>query len=156
MNEQIVAAAERAIRGEIPVPKSPGLCLALVRMIVENGCFGGRWAFYERYLVTRTSQGGSSRSDWSPWAADLEASMKQLGFQVPLAERKPGDLIFNHNAARPYGHVGIYLMSPSGRELVLENIRDEYRPHSQHLGRFLSLTPLEHFRRTLLARLQPR
>ena len=152
MNEQIVASALRAIRGEIPVPKSPGLCLALVRMIVENGCFGGRWALYERYLVTRTSQGGSSRSDWTPWAADLEASMKQLGFQVPLAKRMPGDLIFNHNAAKPYGHVAILVE----RNLVLENIRDEYRPRSKHLGRHLSLTPLQHFPKTLLARLQPR
>lgn len=152
MNTSIVAAAQRAIQGEIAVPSKPGLCLALVRMVVEAGCFGGRYEFYDRYLVARTTQGGPNRRDWTPWAADLEASMKRLGYAESLANREPGDLIFNFRAAKPYGHVAILVE----RDLVLENIKDEYRPKSKHLGRYLSLTPLERFPRTLLARLQPR
>ena len=152
MNAAIRAAAWQAARGEISVPKQSGLCLQLVRLIVERALFEGRYEFYDRYLVERTTQGREGRSDWTPWASDLEASMKKLGYAVPLGERQPGDLIFNHQAAAPIGHVAVLI----DRDTVLENINPAYRPKSVHLGRYLSLTPLEHFRRTLLARLRPR
>lgn len=155
MNEAIRASAYRAARGEIRgLPTAAFYCLKLARLIVEDALFEGRVEFYDRYLVARTTQGHEKRDDWTPWAADAEASMKKLGFAVPFSDRQAGDLVFNYRAARPYGHVGV-LIEPN---LVLENIRPEYRPRSIHIAgkHFLSLTPLEHFEHTLVARLQPR
>ena len=87
-----------------------------------------------------------------PWTSDLESSMKYLGYGVKSEDRQPGDLIFNWRGAKPYGHVGLLLEHGQ----VLENIKTSYRPKSIHLGRHLSLTPLENFSHTLIARLQQR
>ena len=155
MNEQIRAAAYAAARGELLVPSSSGMCLALVRIVVERALWEGRREFYRRYLVAETSMRdgkdkGNALTD--PWANDLAASMKALGYGVELEDRQPGDLIFNWKGAKPYGHVGLLLEHGQ----VLENIRVSYRPKSIHLGRHLSLTPLELFSYTLIARLQER
>jgi hypothetical protein len=151
-NIRIANAAWRAARRELAVPTKPFFCLALCRIIVESALYGGRREFYGRFLKAETSMRtgkhvGNARND--PWAADIEASMKLLNLAVPLAERQAGDLIFNWDAARPYGHVGIFL----DRDTIIENIRPEYRRHSISLPSYLALTPLEHFRRSLIARL---
>ena len=155
MNDHITRAAWDAATGRIPVPTKPFYCLSLARRIIEHAIFNDEYRFYDTYLTTGSSMrigkhAGKQRQD--PWASDLEASMKHLRYTIPVDERQAGDLIFNHKAAQPYGHVGILI----DQNTVLENIRNEYRPHSIHLGRYLSLTPLEHFKHTLIARLQPR
>jgi hypothetical protein len=152
LNDAIARAAWKAARGEITVPGSPGNCLAVVRLIIEAALWGGREEFYRRYLVARTSRGHETRTDWVPYAADIEASMKLLRYAVPFEERRAGDLIFNHRLAAPVGHVGLLL----DRSSVLENTTPKNRPHSLLLGRSLCLTPVEHFETTLVARLQPR
>ena len=154
MNEQIRAAAYAAARGEILLPGKSKMCLSLVRRVVEAGLFGGRVQFYDTYLAAETSRRtgkdvGNARAD--PWAADVEASMKYLGFAVPFAERRYGDLVFNNAAAKPYGHVGLLY----DVNTVLENAPGG-RPHSVLLAPYTYLTPLEHWPLTLVARLQER
>lgn len=156
MNDKIVAAAVKAANGGIPgLPKAGGYCLQFVRMVIENAMGWPSHRFYEKYLVAATSARGgdglyaldAARAD--PWAADMEASVKALKWAVPFAERQAGDLIFNHKAARPVGHVGILLTE----DMVIENIKPSYRPKSIHIG-VISLTPLRYFPYTLVARVR--
>lgn len=160
MNEKIVQSLLEHLRGRYSLPDEPMMCLASVRTVVERARYGGRWAFYSEFLVAETSMRtgrdiGRGLSQADPWAADLEASMKALGLVVPFEERQPGDLIFNWQAAKPYGHIGLLL----AHDLVAENIDPGWRPFSINLydeegdPRYVSLTPLEHFPRTLVARL---
>lgn len=157
-NQQITAAAWAAARGALPgIPKGPGLCLALVRVVVEAALEYRSHELYARHLVAGTTRRPGddavrlAAARLSPWASDFEASVKKLAWGVPLAERQPGDLIFNHNASPPFGHVGILL----DRNTVLENIDHDYRPGSILLPNSLALTPLESRAWTLVARVQP-
>lgn len=156
-NQLIAEAAWAAARGALKgVPKGPGLCLAFVRVVVEAGLGMRDRELYARYLVAGTThrpgddQVRLAAARQSPWASDWEASVKKLAWGVPLAERQPGDIIFNHNAAKPFGHVGILL----DRKTVLENIDHDYRPYSILLPNSLALTPLESRSWTLVARVQ--
>src|SRR5690625_5616425 len=99
---------------------------------------------YRRFLVAGTTRRPGTPEErlaaarLDPGAADLEASAKQLGWQVPGVERQAGDLVFNHAAAAPVGHVGVLI----SRDVVLENIDPAFRPAGVHLGQHsLSLTP---------------
>lgn len=157
-NERIVKAAVAAANGQVPnLPQKSGYCLQLVRMVVEWGLFEGRREFYKRYLVAGTSRRGGTPQERlneakvDPWAADMEASAKALGWGVPALLRKPGDLVFDHNAAAPIGHVGVLI----SRDMVLENIHRTYRPGSIHLPHgSLSITPYSARPWTLVARVR--
>lgn len=139
-NERIVQSAFALLRGEISVePDEPGLCLALVRVVLEHAFWNGRWAFYDRHrshIVERAS------ADTSPWARDMERSLTRQGMALNLprrplegdaqryvdldaaaAELQPGDLLFRWDTARNragdyVGHVAILLPG----NLVLENV----------------------------------
>ena len=157
-NQLIVAAAWAAAKGALKgVPKGPGLCLAFVRVVVEAALGYQSHEMYSRYLVAGTThRPGDERvrlaaAKQNPYATDFEASVKKLAWGVPLAERLPGDIIFNHNAAKPFGHVGILLDANT----VIENIDHDYRPHSILLPNSLALTPLESRSWSLVARVQP-
>jgi hypothetical protein len=156
MSDDIVRSCRLAANGRLAVPQRSGMCLAFVRVVLEHALFQSQWRLYERYLVARTSferrRNADGSPDWTPYASDFEASMKALGFQVPIGDRQPGDLIFNHEAARPYGHIGILY----DHNNVLENIRHDFRPNSILLHPHMALTPLEHFKYTLVARLERR
>lgn len=157
-NDLIVKAAVAAANGRVPgLPTQGGWCLKAVRLIVEWGLFDGRQEFYKRWLVAGTTTRGGTDKDRllearaDPWASDIESSMKRLGLGVPAALRKPGDLVFNYRAAAPIGHVGVLLT----RDMVLENIRPDYRPSSVHLAHgSLSITPYAALPLTLVARLR--
>ncbi len=155
-NQKIVASAWSAAAGTLKgVPHDPGLCLAIVRVVVEHALGMASHEMYARWLVAGTThREGDDRArlaaaKLSPWAADLEASVKRLGWAVRLGDRLPGDLVFDHAAAAPYGHVGVLL----DHSTVLENIDPSYRKGSIHLPNSLSLTPLESRPWTLVARL---
>lgn len=158
MNERIVRAAVAAANKQVPgLPQESGYCLKFVRLVVEWGLFEGRTEFYKRFLVAGTSKRGGtpaerlSEARLDPWAADLEASAKALGWAVPSAFRRPGDLVFNHAAAAPVGHVGILL----SRGMVIEQIHPSYRPGSIHLAHgSLSITPFASRPWTLVARVR--
>lgn len=159
MNDRIVDAAVKAANGLYPdIAREPGWCLSWVRRVVEYGCFDGRaQEFYRRYLVAGTSRRGGSEAErlaaaWrNPWAADAEASMKKLGLAVPALLRQAGDLVFNHNAAIPFGHVGILL----DRDWILELVDPAFRPRSVHLPRNVQLTRYRDWPEvTLVARLR--
>ena len=158
MNEAIVQSLLRALSDNYhDIATQPGLCLAWVRRVVEYGALGGRdRAFYDKFLVAGTSRRGGTeaqRLQWAwqnPWASDVEASMKKLGLQVPAMLRKGGDLVFNHNAAVPMGHVGILL----DREWVVELVNPDFRPASAHLPGSVCLTRYGDWPVTLVARLR--
>lgn len=158
VNKTIVRSAVDAANGKVlGLPQQPGWCLMTVRLIVEHAFSWPNGGFYDRYLVAGTStRGGTPRERLQEamkdkWAADIEASMKKLGFAVPALLRQPGDLVFNYRAAAPIGHVGILLT----RDIVLENIRPSYRPQSIILSHgSLALTPYSSQPWTLTARLR--
>lgn len=156
-NDLIVKAAWDAVFNRLPaLPTQSGLCLAAVRVIVEKALGLNSHELYSRWLVAGTSYRPGSDAERltaakrDPWAADMEASAKALGWPVPGVDRQPGDLVFNHAAAAPYGHVGILI----ARDVVLENIAPVNRPGSIHLGHHsLSLTPYSAVPWTLVARI---
>ena len=149
-NERIVLAAWAAYRGDYPTEMRPFYCLKFVRQIVEHALSAPSGEFYRRFLVRASSRKPEGTNPLlEPWAVDLEASVKLLGLAVPLEERRPGDLLFNHEAAKPYGHVAILLE----HDLVAENVKASYRPYSGIFPGSKALTPLEHFPLTLVARL---
>lgn len=152
MNEAVAEKAWDVVRGNPLLDGiERGWCLQGARMIVEAAMGWNDKEFYSRYGVKRTTQGGPGRTNWSWWAADIEASMKQLDLAVPAGDRQPGDLIFRYKAAKPYGHVGLYL----GRDLVLEVVDPDYRPRSMARGD-VSVTPYGYWDPTLIARLAER
>lgn len=156
-NDLIVSAAVDAANGKIStLPSKPGYCLAFVRCVIERALWSGQWRLYDEFLVVGTSRRGNTPAERlreakvDPWASDFEASAKRLGWAVPALLRKPGDLVFNHNAAAPIGHVGILL----SRSLVIENIHPSYRPRSVHLPNSVSITPFSSLPWTLVARVR--
>jgi hypothetical protein len=157
LNQLLVASAKLALAAKIPgVPTRPGLCLAFVRVVAEHALKVPSHEFYTKFLVAGTTRRGGTpqqrlaeaRAD--PWASDLEASAKQLGFAVPGLLRAGGDLVFNHLASEPVGHVGILL----DRNWVVESVDPRYRPDSINLPGCLSLTPYGSRGWTLVARLR--
>lgn len=137
--ERIAAAAWAALWGEFDTVDRAGLCLRFARRVVEHGLGWSGGELYRRYLVARTqSDAATGRTDWTPWAADLEASLRSLGLGVPWAERQPGDLVFSHRQATPFGHVGVLLE----RDMVAESIRAEARPRGGAFGPFRVLSRL--------------
>lgn len=128
-----------------------------VRVILEKALGLEPHELYARYLVAGTTRRhGSDRERLAaarvdPWAADMEASFKKLSMGVPYSERMPGDLVFDHNAAAPFGHVAVLL----DRDTIVENIDPRFRPASLHLRHgSLSVTPLWERRWTLVVRLR--
>lgn len=157
-NERIRAAAWLAARRQLKgAPREAGSCLQLVRVVVEAALGLRSHEFYDRFLVAGTSRRGGTESERlanaraNPWAADMEASAKKLDWGIPFHARQAGDLLFNHRAAEPYGHVAVLL----DRDTVLENVDLAFRPASIHLGPALALTPVEALPWTLAARVPP-
>lgn len=154
-NQRIAAAAWQAATGHLTgLPQKPGYCLMLVRLVVEHGLSWRDGELYDRHLVAATTRRPGTPAERlkaaqrNKWAADMEASVKQLGWAIPAAERLPGDLVFNHEAAAPVGHVGVLL----DHNTVLENIDPAYRPGSIILPNHLALTPYASRPWTLVAR----
>lgn len=160
VNERIVKAAVAAANRQVPnLPQEPGYCLRFVRLVVEWALYEGRPEFYKRALVAGTTGRGDkltaaqrlAEARQDPWAADLEASAKALGWAIPSTFRRAGDLVFDHAAAAPVGHVGLLI----SRGMVLEQIHPRFRPTSIHLGHgSLSITPFASRPWTLVARLR--
>ncbi len=156
-NQKIAQSALLAAQGRMPsVALDPGWCLRVVRLIVEHALFENRYEMYSRWLVAGTTARPGTDAERvraaraNPFASDFEASMKQLGLTVPMFEREPGDLVFNHKLASPYGHVAVLMT----RDLALENINPRSRPTGIRLPvANLVLTPVESVEWTLCARL---
>jgi cell wall-associated NlpC family hydrolase len=163
-NERIIRSATKALAGELQLPVATGYCLRLVRIIVEHALGIN---FYATYLTHRVERAPGDDTD--PWARDLERSLREGGHGIitppagansryignrTLRElAQPGDLLFRWDVAPTkagtnVGHVGILL----AHDLVLENINPRFRPDGFH-RRGTSVTPLVHYRTTLVARL---
>ena len=164
VNDKIVAAVWRALRGELyAFSDAPGMCLAAVRSVVEAALEWPSHKLYQSYLTERVeTPSAESPLRWSrdPHARDLERSLRAQGMAVPREEMQPGDLLFNFRAA-PYhpedwrreypevpfpdnpvtvGHVTIYL----GEGCLFENINPRYRPYGFTRNN-LAITPLDDY-----------
>lgn len=166
-NEKITQSAYAAARGVLPVPDASGLCLALVRIVVEDALWNGGRRFYDWRTHPVERKVGAPQSAFVPVARDMERSLTRAGMgislnmdgrhAIPDARLQPGDLLFRWDAAHwplgelpYYGHVGILLHG----DLVLENINPAYRAHSLSRGA-TSLTPLDRFTFTAAVRFDP-
>jgi len=161
-NEKIVRSAIKTIHNQLLAPVPTGLCLRLVRIIVEDALKIDFYQTYRTHVVERVPG-----DDSDPWARDLERSFRENGFAVCvpgegeryIGKRKleqvaiPGDLLFRHDVAPTpqgtnVGHVGILIENG----LVIENVNYRFRSESfQRRG--TCLTPLSHFKTTLVARI---
>ena len=171
-NQAIANSAYKAVHGLLRTPDASGLCLALVRMIVEDALFNGQWRFYEWLTNPVERKPGAPGSAFTPVARDMERSLTRAGMAVPVPTHgrhadpkeamkvlRPGDLLFRWDAAawqwggggvEFYGHVGVFLHGA----LVLENINPNFRNHSFKLG-VEALTPLHRYPFTTAIRFDP-
>ena len=155
-NDRIVASLKRAVAGKVAgIPTRPGMCLQFVRVVVEDALELPSHDFYRRWLVDGTTRRGDdlakrlAEARLDPWASDIERSAKLKGLAVPAILRRGGDLVFNHHASEPVGHVGILL----DRNWVVESIDPRFRPESINLPGLITLTPFASRTWTLVARL---
>ncbi len=159
VNDAITTAAWKAARRKLPgLPREGGMCLKLVRLIVESALELRSHEMYDKWLIAGTSQRQGTepeRADAAranPWASDMEASFKRLGWGVPFADRRPGDILCNYRAMPPYGHIAVLLDANT----ALENIDHVFRQSSSLLLEpALALTPVDALPWTLCARIQP-
>lgn len=166
-NEAIVDAGWEAVAGRLRVPSDPGLCLALVRIVVEHALGMPSHSWYR----WRTQAAMENATD-VPWARDMERSLRAAGMAVdgprygPLGDPEryvgedaalPGDLLFRWDAARLrsgayVGHVGVLL----DRGLVLENVAPDQRHASDGMWRGPTrLTPVGAWPVTTIIRFDP-
>lgn len=166
-NALVLESAYAGLRGEIALPLQSGLCLAMVRIIIENAfdLESNEWYhIWRTYVVPR---GPDENHD--PWARDMEASLRNAGMEVALPRAggpkgdetryvvlledllKPGDLLFRWDSPQRPGHVGILMPGNT----VLENVRRDYRPVGLWRGA-IALTPLGSWPVTTVIRFDPR
>lgn len=159
----VVESGYRLLRGEIGAPKQPGLCLALVRLVIEDAY---KMMPYEFYRWRREIVDQNVRASQDPYARDMERSLRYAGMTVGLdyhgryvnlddTRIKPGDLLFRYDTAKDahgiwVGHVGILMPG----NLVLENIDPRGRLKSLSRGP-TCLTPLGFWPVTTVVRFRP-
>lgn len=136
----IVEASYKVLRGSIRVPTKPGLCLAFVRVIVEQSLNVAPYTFYDRWVdpFFTLNNGEVEGKDIHPrWARGAERAMRAAGLAISPKRIQPGDLIFSYRVSKPYGHVAILLPG----KLVLENTYAERGWRHPDFGA-VRLTPL--------------
>jgi hypothetical protein len=161
----IARAAYALVRGDLPAPSKSGLCLQLVRLVVESA-YGMKPHEFYRWRTHPVERLPGDDND--PWARDMERSLREAGMaalrpdegryvstETLLLNGNPGDLLFRWDTAKNargsfVGHVGILL----GGGLVLENVNPAYRPASLMRG-VTALTPVSKFLTTLAVRFVP-
>lgn len=162
VNDKIVDALERHMRGEITLDEREGFCLGFVASALQAALGMPIPDFYANY-VTKVADPVAHWQQDGPWARDAEKSLRDLGMGVHDEDAKPGDLFFiwkdavAHGWTMPgggvayYGHVGILYTDA----LIVENVKPEYRPHSFHRGQ-VQLTPVNRwFRPSTIIRFDP-
>jgi hypothetical protein len=170
-NLKIVDSAHAVLRGDLSPPTKSGMCLALVRTVIEHALFDGVWRWYD----WRTHEATGKPPGRDPWARDMERSLTLAGMSVAtprmgpagdptryidLDQYKPlpGDLLFRWDTAKDrtsgqyVGHVAIAMHGL----LMLENIRPSYRDSRQGAWRGPTrLTPLGAWPVTTIVRFDP-
>ncbi len=141
-----IAGGDPITASGVDLHKEHGWCLAATRRVIETALGWADGSFYARYGKERVERApGPPPAAW--WARDLERSMRNLGLAVDLEAAQPGDLLFNWRSAVNrhgvwVGHVGVLTFG----DLVLENVRHDYRPQSlRRRASTMVLTPLETF-----------
>lgn len=159
----VIESCYKVLQGRLPVPTMPGLCLKLVRLVIEDayGMPSGKFYDWRTDVVDQYV-----RASQDPYARDMERSLRYAGMAVELdyhgryvklddARIKPGDLLFRYDTAKDargiwVGHVGILM--PGG--LVLENIDPRSRLKSLNRGP-TCLTPFGFWPVTTVIRFRP-
>lgn len=161
-NERITNTAYEFLRGHHTAPTKSGLCLQLVRLIIETALQLPSHTLYTNLERVERAPG----DDTAPWARDLERTYRNRGWAtaepepgrryIPknvILQNEPGSILHRWDAAKTpagtfIGHIGILLHGG----LVIENINPLYRKRSYHAGnnRTLTLTPIEDFAVTLV------
>jgi len=142
VNDRIVESIYAAIRSEVAVPRiEGGWCLRTVRKVLEHALGWEDEELFKRF----PNKIETKRPHPRPYfARDIQRSLRDADWGVPLAEAQPGDVLAYWKAApNEYGdyvgHIGIVAYGG----FVFENINPAYRAG---WGAFssgaLSLTPL--------------
>lgn len=142
--ERIVQAAYDVLRGDVNTePHQSGLCLALVRVVIERAFYAGHWRFYDLHRSVIVQQ--DERASDVPYARDLEASLRAQGMALglprtgpdgdpiryvdpdALRDVEPGNIVFRWDTAKDrngvfVGHVAVVM---PGR-LLLENVASRH------------------------------
>lgn len=164
----VVKAAREAARGNLAgVPTTPGNCLVLVRVIVQQAYK----ISYDEFYSHRTNPVPRDYDRHIPWARDMERSLrpkwsvrtrrvgppndpfKYVDWTDPAI--KPGDILFKWDTAENkrgdlVGHVAIYL----GAGFLIENVDPAYRYNSFRNSRnpTTNITPLGEWAPTTIVR----
>jgi hypothetical protein len=162
-NEKITDTAYGFANGAYPAPAKPGLCLQLVRLIIETALQLQPFTLYHGLERVERAPG----DDTDPWARDLERTHRNRGWAIlqPEAGKRyvhrndilelapPGSILHRWDAAKTpagtfIGHVGILLHGG----LVIENVSPLYRKRSfqSRANPNLHLTPIADFPTTLV------
>ena len=130
-NEKIVETLQKVLSGAMKGPKRKDLCLSFVRQVVDRARHGDAniYYFYSDIGVPTSP---------TPNAAQVERRLRELQWDIGYEARQPGDIVFNRNAAPPYGHVGMLL----DRDTILESVEPSYRPKSEKVDDFVMKTPI--------------
>lgn len=111
-NERITLSAIKAVTGDLRVSNDrSGICLKVVREIVQDALDMSYDDFYSRFLI----QKADGTDPLEPYARDVQLSLRLLGKGVK--EPMAGDLGFSWKPL-PWGHVWVYI-TPN---YIVENI----------------------------------
>lgn len=117
-NESIIAAVLAVLNGKLAIfDAESGYCLRVVREVVEDAFGWESHEFYRRYWTETVEENTTE----TPWARDLQRSLRLSNYGVPADERQGGDLVFCWRMGRPIGHAGVLLAA----DFVLENTSTE-------------------------------
>ena len=162
-NQRITDTAYGFTHGLFPAPTKPGMCLQLVRLIIETALDLPPFTLYEG--LERVERAPTDDTD--PWARDLERTFKNRNWTIlqpeagkryvhrnDIVELAPsGSILHRWDAAKTQagtfiGHVGILLHGG----LVIENVSPLYRKRSfqSRANPNLHLTPIADFPTTLV------
>lgn len=129
MSHPIRASLERVLEGELrPFEVSPGLCMRVVREVIEAAYGWGPGEFYSRYRTHPVLD--NPDPERLVWARDIMRSLREKKLRVAfsetepliLSELRPGDLVFSWALGSPQGHVAV-VFSGGPHALVLENTK---------------------------------
>ena len=125
-------AYEVVARKFTPSDTEPGMCAMVTRQMLMRALGLSYDQFYARFRTVAVD--GRSLAD-VPWARDIQATLRSLGYNVPLDEVQGGDILCTWQLAKQ-GHIGVLYDS----RLLIENTGQS---RGLLISGFNRLTPVE-------------